>query len=81
MKCNRISLCRITNAVPNTVCKQHAIDDFVEFPSIIISLCNVPKENMVNVDEMNVPFSVDSNASHATINSKTVLVKQANVSN
>ena len=72
---------RITNSGQHTTCKQCVIDNFVEFVNVTISLCNVSKENVVNIDGMNINFSVSLIAVDAEKNSKTILANQANTSN
>ena len=80
MKRERISLRRITSKSQNTVHEENVMNDFVEFVNMLISMYDIPDANIVNIDETNVPFSVDSSATYTETNSKTVGAKQANTS-
>ena len=80
MKRERISLRHITSESQNAVCEEDVMNDFVEFVNKCVSMRDIPKENIVNIDETNAPFSVDSNSTHAETNSPTVGAKQANTS-
>lgn len=80
MKRERISLRRITSKSQNTVYEENVMNDFVEFVNMLISMYDIPDANIVNIDETNVPFSVDSSTTYAETNSKTVGAKQANTS-
>ena len=56
MKRERISLRRITSKSQNKVCKENIMYDFVEFVNILISMCDIPIVNIVNIDETNILF-------------------------
>ena len=78
MKCEHISLRHITSKSQNTVYEENVMNDFIEFVNMLISMYDIPDRNIVNIDETNVPFSVNSSARYAEMNSKTVGTKQAN---
>ena len=57
MKCECISLRCITSKSQNTVHEENVMNDFAEFASMLISMCDIPNGNIVNIDETNVPKS------------------------
>ena len=42
---------------------------------MLISMYNIPDANIVNIDEINVPFSVDLSTMYTKMNSLTVSTK------
>ena len=56
------------------------MNDSIQHINMTISMCNIPEDNVVNVDETNVLFSINSNNTCTETNSKTMSCKQASAS-